>query len=309
MRNINLGVQINYTGIEKLSPTKEILIQIKAALMAKDMRPFNEVIGNLVQDQFENWIKKEYPSLISQKDDLKKAILRRLKNVILKTDVEGNAIDFNKHFLQISKLECESNLPTEANRNKNFGLSKTEFIAMLDKLRNGNEEIIERIFLSEFQKCTSILMSQTGSNKQEAYDYTMDALIEIRKELLNDKVLYGNLGSYFITKSMNQFFRKNKKKRIDITELSSDHYFINDSITKEEKFNEDLREIVNQSIDKLSKECRDILKLYYFNEWSFQDIATELKKGYGAIRKQATRCRDKFKSNMKAKSYMRFKSI
>ncbi len=309
MRNINLEAHLKDTCIEKLSPTKEVLIHIKASLMDKDIGPFNQIIGKSVQNQFENWIIKEYPSLISQKEDLKKAILRRFKNLILKTEIENNPIDFDKQFLQISKLECESNLPTEANRNKNFGLSKSEFVLMLKKLREGNEEIIERIFLSEFQKCTSILMSQTGCNKQEAYDLTMDALVEIRKEFLGDKILYGNLESYFITKSMNQFFRKNNKKRIEIAKFSTDHYFIEDPIVEDEGFNLELKELVHQAIESLSEECRDILKLYYFQEWSFQDIAIKLEKGYDAIRKQATRCRDKFKSNLKAKSFIRFKSI
>jgi len=309
MRNTILVPSINAIPIEKLSPTKEILNLIKSALKVRNMDPFNETIGSSVDLTFENWLKKEYPSLVSEKEDLRAAILRRLKNQILKTDLENKEIDFNTQFLNIAILECEANLPTEANMKKNFGLTKKEFSNMVQDMKKGKEGLIERIFLSQFQKSSAIIMSQTGCNKQEAYDCTMDALLEIRKELQAGKVLYGNLSSYFVTKSINQFFRKNKKTKLDLTELTEQHETIDAAISEKEEFNHDLKMLVAKAMEKLGEECRAILKLYYYNEWSFQDIAVELNKGYDAIRKQATRCRDKFKSNLKAKSFNHFKSI
>jgi len=309
MRNITLGGNINTIPIENLSPTKEQLRLIKNAIKSKNIEPFDEIIGKSVNSSFDTWLLNEYPSLISEKVDLKTAILRRLRNEVLKLDVDNSNFDLNKHFLSISILECESNLPTEANKKKNFGLTKKEFSKMRDQLNKGNEELIERIFLSQFQKCSAIIISQTGSSKQEAYDYTMDALLEIRKELLAGKVLYGNLGSYFVTKSINQFFRKNKKSRVEFAELMEQHKTIDNAISEKEEFNQDLKDIVAAALAKLGEECRTILKLYYYQEWSFQDIAAELGKGYDAIRKQATRCRDKFKTNLKAKSHTHFKTI
>jgi len=246
MRSINLGGTINTIPIENLSPTKAQLTLIKTALQSKNMEPFNEIIGNSVNSSFEIWLINEYPSLVSEKEDLKLAILRRLKNEVLKTDLENAPVNLNSHFLAISKLECESNLPTEANKKKNFGLTKKEFSHMRDQLKNGKEELIEKIFLSQFQKCKAIIMSQTGASEQEAYDYTMDALLEIRKELLAGKVLYGNLSSYFVTKSINQFFRKNKKNKIELSELKEKHEKIDNSILEKEEFNQDLKDLVGR---------------------------------------------------------------
>ncbi len=293
--------------IENLTLTKNDLLGIQADLNAKNTDSFERLIASVSQEKLTDWIGRQYPSLLEDKADIIFGSLRRLKNVIRKTDLTASSLDLDKQLSQFAKMECELTLPTEANKKKNLGLSKVEFKAMLQDLKNGKEELIDKVYLSRFDKCINILVRNFGCSREEAYDSSIDALLEIRQDLLNDRIRYGNLETYFINRAKLKYYRRNRNKKIETVDIGEEMEFKDDSVQEESLMEGELREAIAQALSQMGEGCQDILQQFYYEEISLNEIAEKMNKTHAAVRKQASRCRDKFRQFLGEGFYANYK--
>jgi len=296
----------NNNTIKRLSLSTEDLINIKKELKARDLFSFNQKIVNPINLTLVHWIETEYPSLILEKEDILFGVFRRLRNRLLKIDLPNGESNISTYLLEFIQIECQSIIPNEENRKKNLGLDKATFKKLLAALQSGDETLIEKVYLSHFKRCVNFLVRNNNCSKEVAYDCSIDALVEIRKDLLNNKIRYGNLGSYFTNRAVSKLYKRNKKNKLITLPILEEVDFLKEREDEDALIQKELHEILNNAMNNLCDECRFILRQFYYEEKSLHEISDHLDKNYDAIRKQASRCRIKLKKYIGEKFYRQY---
>jgi RNA polymerase sigma factor (sigma-70 family) len=170
---------------------------------------------------------------------------------------------------------------------QNFGLTKVEFEAVVDKLKQGDESLFERIFLSHFEDCISFLVKHYKVGYEIAYDIAMDTLIEFRQKLMSDKISYGNL-KYLYTKIAGQIYLKSLAKENKIKNG------ISDAIENEDELEEKLTAL-KDAWSTMDADDRKLLENFYYLDIPLNKIAEVEKKTDSALRKQKQRAVEKLR--------------
>lgn len=168
---------------------------------------------------------------------------------------------------------------------KNFGLTIIEFQQMVDELRFGNDRLFERIFFNHFEDCIAYVERKYRASYDDAYDASMDAILDFRLRLIDDKIQYGNM-RYLLTKMATQFYLRNTKK-FKLADLNE-----TDLLEPEQIDEEDIISLRN-SWSLLGIECQSILGMNFYNSMKLSAIAEIKGKTAAAIRKQKERCLQK----------------
>lgn len=170
---------------------------------------------------------------------------------------------------------------------QNFGLTSDQFDAMVTDLKNGNELLFEKIFLSHFQFCLKYLTANFHVDYELAYDTTMDALIDFRQKLILGKLSYGNL-KYLFTKMATQLLIKKQNKESQLISLISE---------PDENLEDTEQRLValDKAWGELSEEEKIILEHYYYLDLPLNQLADKFNKTDIAIRKQKQRAIEKLK--------------
>jgi len=176
---------------------------------------------------------------------------------------------------------------------KNFGLTKDKFNELRQGLLKGDDSLFEKIFLSHFEDCMAYLKSNFSINNEEAYDVSMDTLLEFRKYLISGKIDYGNLRFLFTRMASQRLFKvKKKDAKIDFQEK------LPETIDMEQKFDDEDLLVLNKAWAKLSEKCKTLLKQFYYENQKLSDIALNIGVNAATLRKQKERCvnslREKF---------------
>lgn len=303
------ALKVKKHTIGHLKISEEELTIIQSALLSRDKEGYNNKIIVPFTNDLKDWLKSHYPAVAHDYEDILTGVFRRIKNEIIKADLEKNSFEISKRLEDNLHKECKSILPTEANKKKNLNLTKAEFVNLVEGLRNGNEQLIEQTYLAHFSKCISFLKMKTKCTKEEAYDSCMDALYQIREDLIKGKIIYGNLASYFTSRAIVKLYAQRKKNKINTLPLLEELDHIDETSTDDDLIREDLNQIVRDAINELGSECREIIKQYYYEELKLNEIATQFDKSHQAMRQQVTRCRNKLKILMSKDFYMQFASF
>ena len=155
--------------------------------------------------------------------------------------------------------------------------------------------------MNHFKDCLTFLIKSTNCNYDEAYESCMDALYALRKDLIEDKVMYGNLASFFNRRAKLVFLNKKRKLKQNIISLESNQEWIDSSLYEEFDYNTESESVqteamVKEAITSLNVKCQLIIKQFYYQNMKIEEIAQGLNKSNVATRKQISRCRDTLRS-------------
>jgi DNA-directed RNA polymerase specialized sigma24 family protein len=170
---------------------------------------------------------------------------------------------------------------------KNFGLTLVSFNKLVEQLKEGDETLFERIYLSQFSHCQKKLMDFDRLTEREAYDATMETIIHFRDLLLRGKLAYGNLRFLFV-RIARQRYALTRKKIEKVRELTYAEMGI--ANRTDYCYSEATFQTMERSFSQLGTECRQLLHAFYFNSRSLKEIARDENKNYPALRKQKSRC-------------------
>ena len=174
---------------------------------------------------------------------------------------------------------------------KNFGLSPNDFDRLVSDLKRNEADFFKTVFLKHFEDCMIFLQRQNGASSDDAYDATMDALIQFRRLLVEGKLRYGNL-RYLFTKMASQIYLKNKKK-FQIQEIGASDMEMAEFSPGDDQENIAL---LNAAWTELGANCQELLKLHYYGQMKLNEIAAYRGKTPTAIRKQKERCIERIRS-------------
>ena len=177
---------------------------------------------------------------------------------------------------------------------KNFGLSQEEFDKIVADLKKNETHFFEKVFLRHFDTCIGFLRKEYNAHYDDAYDATMDTLIEFRKRLVEGKLKYGNL-RFLFTKMATQNYLRNKKL-FQTQEIHEKDIEPEDSNSLEEDV-----ALLSTAWIELGESCQELLMNFYYGKMQLAEIATLENKSAAAIRKQKERCVHKIKAILLSK--------
>ena len=259
----------------------------------------------LLEVEMQNWIQEKYPAMSEQADSIIADAFRRLRKSIKNENTSFNGHLMRDHLIELTENECKLANPTPEIRMKNMGLSRAEFKDLVEQLKNGNEALIEKVYLVHFKRTTSFLRNRTSCTVEQAHEATLEALIEIRKELIGDRIFYGNLGYYFTKRAKNKLYKIHQKEKDTTTPIEGMDF--KDPVNFEDTiYSKQIQHSVAEALDKMCPDCQQILRLFYYEELGFKEIAKMMNKKHDAVRQEARRCRDKLRKHLGAHFYKQF---
>lgn len=156
---------------------------------------------------------------------------------------------------------------------------------MKERLIDGDNSLFEQVFLAHFADCRAFLIQKDSACPQAAYDASMEALIQLRHLITLKKIRYGNL-RFLVTAMARQFLSRQRKKDDHFEPLPSDFDLIDSDTTLED----DHFQVLKKAFALLGRDCRELLRSFYYCNTSLKDIAEESDRSAPAVRKQKSRC-------------------
>ncbi len=184
-------------------------------------------------------------------------------------------------------------------KNKNFGLSEASFEKLITDLKRNDTYFFEQVFLKQFKGTMNYLCREYKSNHEDAYDATMDALIEFRTRFVDGKLQYGNL-RFLFTKMASQMLLRNLKKNaktIDDGLTSLVQEVDEEPVVQEEELGR-----LNKAWKILGDSCKQLLTKHFYGKMKLSEIAEESQKTPATIRKQKERCIKQLKDQLSLKT-------
>jgi RNA polymerase sigma factor (sigma-70 family) len=179
---------------------------------------------------------------------------------------------------------------------QNFGLKLTTFSDMLNALQQGDESLFEHVFVKHFSDCRNYLMRECDASADDAYDITVETIINFRKRLIEGKIEYGNLRYYFTKMAKDNFLKLlEKNKRLPVGELVLNEADREDEVSNE--FNTEQIQYLEKAWTKLNPDCQKLLRSHIYDGLQLKQVALLLNENEANIRKRKERCMDKLKSS------------
>ena len=175
---------------------------------------------------------------------------------------------------------------------KNFGIDPQTFDDLVTDLRNGGDQLFQQIFLAHFEDCRSYLQRKNSLSYEVAYDLTMDTLLVFRHKLINGKIGYGNLRFLFTQMAHQQFL---KQLRTSVSSRPLEEVAEVAAEDQEHQFDDEVKSAFQRSWKVLGDGCKDLLKQFYYEETTLEEIAHNLQKKAPSIRKRKQRCMEKLR--------------
>ncbi|MCB0640208.1 MAG: sigma-70 family RNA polymerase sigma factor [Phaeodactylibacter sp.] len=174
---------------------------------------------------------------------------------------------------------------------KNLELTEPEFVELIDKLKRGDEQLFEKIFLGFFEKNLKLLKAKYQAEHENAYDCVMWAMLRMRQMLLEDKISYGNLDNYFSRIAVTRYVKQQSRKREFAVEelpelgIGEDHFIDDATLIR-----------LNKAWDRLDEPCQKLLKGFYYDKIELKELSVLLDDTSAAnTRKRKERCLKKLR--------------
>ncbi len=185
-------------------------------------------------------------------------------------------------------------------KHKNFGLTEASFEKLIADLKRNDTYFFEQVFLKQFKETMNYLIREYKSSYEDAYDATMDALIEFRVRFIDRKLQYGNLRFLFTKMASQMLFRNQKKNVTDIDGVT----FLAQEVNTEPIDSYELT-VLNNAWKKLGDSCKQLLTWHFYGKMKLTEIAEEIQKSPASIRKQKERCIKQLKDQFGPKTVVK----
>jgi RNA polymerase sigma factor (sigma-70 family) len=163
-------------------------------------------------------------------------------------------------------------------KKSNFGLTQAEFTTLLAELRSGKgQQLFEQVFLTHFEQCKRYIRSVYAMDEQDAYDLTMDTLIDFRRLLIEtDQYFYKNLCYVFTLKAVQSFLRKKRQGQKDNIQFVP-FEVLEEYVEEEEEMEFEEEEMLRMeaALDNMCDDCKEVLKTHYYEGKKLKDMATQ----------------------------------
>lgn len=169
----------------------------------------------------------------------------------------------------------------------------------LEKIKNGDTEPLQKVFLSHYEYCTECLIRYDSCSKADAKDSAMDAIQILRDKIIQGSYLNQNLRAFLLTVSRNRLRNKRKRDRksLPFDPTIVEAYLNNtDSSSGLTEFQQRKIDVVLLAIKQIEGVCQKLLKLNLYEGISLEVLQKDLGyKSLDVIKNTKSRCLKKFK--------------
>ncbi len=171
--------------------------------------------------------------------------------------------------------------------NQNFGLNFQEFETLVRRLRAGDETLFDHIFRKHFEDCRRFLVYEKKVPTDDAYDLTIDTILDFRDLLIAGKINYGNMRFLFTRMAFTTWLKRANKnaKTSDIDDLKLD--FADDIAID---WDDDTHNALGKAWGLLEKKCQETLRLRYYDNLQIQQIAELREAKANSVTQENKRC-------------------
>lgn len=215
---------------------------------------------------------------------------RWLWQQLMQLDAGGAVLADSVPWPAVTRLADQQLRKLQGLMDKNFGLTPHAFDHMVGQLRQGDEQLFEQVFLQHFDACMSYLQKFCGAAHTDAYDASMDALLEFCRRLQQGKIQYGNL-RFLFTQMAKQIYFKKQRKQERLAPVEGLESWEAPPVVDTEELH-----VLDQAWAQLCSDCQDLLRQFYHAGISLKEIAEETNKSAAAVRKQKQRCVEKLRT-------------
>ncbi len=192
------------------------------------------------------------------------------------------------------------------------GVAKEDFELVQSALKHNSSVAYEKL-LSKYKDAVFFMMLKLVNNRDDAEDLTIETFGKIFNTLEKYKAEWAfSTWLYRIATNIAiDFLRKKKVETLSIheplkNEKDKDHsHNIPDEMPDpEEVFIKKQRaENLKTTIEKLNSKYRQLIELRYYKEYSYEEIAAEMKMPVGTVKTQLYRAKDLLFSILKNNVY------
>ncbi len=239
----------------------------------------------LYQEKLKAWLVEGKHCLPGEAKDFSSFILLQLKQLFC----GEKTLHLSVIWQIIHKFTSLELSKARKSMEKNFGLTEPIFNELLVNLQKGEDDLFEQLFLSHFEDCMKYLQRTYRASHEDAYDATMETMLEFLKRMKAGKVVYGNL-RFLFTQMASQVYLKWLKKERPKSQLDGLEVAI-----ETDEIDEETLQVLHKSWEGLCVDCKAILKNFYYDGISLKAMAGRLEKSPAALRKQKQRCVEKLR--------------
>ena len=187
-------------------------------------------------------------------------------------------------------------------KERSFSDKALEDFELIDKAVNDNDQQAYASLMKRYKKAVYFMILKMIRGTDDAEDLTMEAFAKAFKNLHKFKKDYTFSTWLFriATNNTIDFIRKKKLKTMSLNNTMTDDggNSVNidveddDNNPQDEFIKTQRKEMVRIFVDKLPAKYRKLVKLRYFDELSYDEIAAELDKPLGTVKAQLHRSRE-----------------
>lgn len=164
------------------------------------------------------------------------------------------------------------------------------------RIKDGDEEAVKFLYEKYRDEFVQWAIKRHQSNEEEAKDVFQNIIVIFFSKVNSGKltILESSIKTYLFGIGKNLLKQRNE-------DLSLDEILISELVDTGKEENEKLN-ILMSEMNKMSDLCTSILRYYYFNGYSMEDIAVEFNyKSVDSAKTQKYKCLQKLKNAIKSK--------
>jgi len=172
--------------------------------------------------------------------------------------------------------------------------------ALVDGFKRNDDKAMGSVYLEVFPKVRAHVLRNSGDEDQ-AKDVFQEAFVACWQNIKEDRFQGGNVSGYLFSIAKNKWtdhLRSPKFKRT-VSANSRPHWEMKaeDPMDEEEDSREkDNGKVLQSALARLGQGCRDLLRMFYFERRSMEEISVELGIAASSARNQKYRCMEKLRT-------------
>ena len=148
---------------------------------------------------------------------------------------------------------------------------------ILDQLRKGDEEVLAALYQTNERQVSAFVMRNNGT-RDDAEDMLQEALVILWERVRSGRYEQkAKISTFIFATIRNMWMRKLARARREIaTDMEGNPVRSDDKTALEEMIETEKTAGVAVALNKLGDPCRKLLLLYYWEERSMEEIATQM---------------------------------
>lgn len=170
----------------------------------------------------------------------------------------------------------------------------------LEKLKRGDTEPLQHIFLSIYKNCIEQVIKLSDCQAQDAEDLVMDAIIVLREKVMYGEYQNQNLQSFIVSVALNKWKNRRRKynRTVFIDQKGLAHLQQNQIIDESNELNrEKEKRAISMALTQMTGKCGTLLSRNLFDGIPLEILISELGySNYNVIKSTKSRCMKKLRA-------------